>query len=162
MPLLLTALQRYPKLPFACVILDAGYDAEEFHRDIYTEFNMLPIIIRKPSMKWGPNLGNTGTPLCPFGYQTQRKGIEYNRGRTKFACYRVCIKDPQRLLFVCVYQNSENRFGWITHTHFKNDYRRQGPAVPGSRPYEQLKKAPHRHRTILRVDQRKPIPYGNQ
>jgi hypothetical protein len=162
MTLLLTALQRYPKLPFACVILDAGYDAEEFHRDIYTEFNMLPIIIRKPSMKWGPNLGNTGTPLCPFGYQTQRKGIEYNRGRTKFACYRVCIKDPQRLLFVCVYQNSENRFGWITHTHFKNDYRRQGPAVPGSRPYEQLKKAPHRHRTILRVDQRKPIPYGNQ
>jgi hypothetical protein len=140
MPLLLTALQRYPKLPFACVILDAGYDAEEFHRDIYTELNMLPIIIRKPSMKWGPNLGNTGTPLCPFGYQTQRKGIEYNRGRTKFACYRVCIKDPQRLLFVCDYQNSENRFGWITHTHFKNDYRRLGPAVPGSRPYEQLKK----------------------
>jgi len=27
MPLLLTALERYPKLPFACVILDAGYDA---------------------------------------------------------------------------------------------------------------------------------------
>jgi len=140
MPLLLTALQRYPKLPFACVILDAGYDAGEFHRDIYTEFNMLPIIIRKPSMKWGPNLGNTGTPLCPFGYPTRRKGIEYNRGRTKFACYRVCIKDPQRLLFSCKHQNSENRFGWITHTQFKNDYRRQGPAVPGSRPYEQLKK----------------------
>jgi hypothetical protein len=140
MPLLLTALQRYPKLPFACVILDAGYDAEEFHRDIYTEFNMLPIIIRKPSMKWGPNLGNTGTPLCPFGYPTRRKGIEYNRGRTKFACYRACIKDPQHLLFLCEHQNSENRFGWITHTQFNNDYRRQGPAVPGSRPYEQLKK----------------------
>ena len=140
MPLLLTALQRYPRLPFACVILDAGYDAEEFHRDIYTEFNMLPIIIRKPSMKWGPNLGNTGTPLCLFGYPTRRKGIEYNRGRTKFACYRICIKDPQRLLFSCEYQDSENRFGWITHTQFKNDYRRQGPAVPGSRPYEQLKK----------------------
>ena len=28
----------------------------------------------------------------------------------------------------------------ITHTYFKDDYRRQGPAVPGSRPYEQLKK----------------------
>ena len=140
MPLLLTALQRYPKLPFACVILDAGYDAEEFHRDIYTDFNMLPLIIRQPSMKWGPNLGKTGTPLCPFGYPTRRKGIEYSRGRTKFACYRVCNKDPQRLLFSCEYQNPENPFGWITHTYFKNDYRRQGPAVPGSRPYEQLKK----------------------
>jgi hypothetical protein len=140
MPLLLTAHQRYPTLPFACVILDSGYDAEEFHRDIYTEFNMLPIIIRKPSMKWGPNLGNTATPLCPFGYPTRRKGIEYNRGRTKFACYRICIKDPQRLLFSCEHQTSENRFGWITHTQFKDDYRRQGPAVPGSRPYEQLKK----------------------
>jgi len=140
MPLLLTALEGYPKLPFACVILDAGYDAEEFHRDIYTEFNILPIIIRKPSMKWGPNLSNTGTPLCPFGYSTRRKGIEYSRGRTKFACYCVCKKDPQRLLFSCEHQNSENQFGWITHTQFKNDYRRQGPAVPGSRPYEQLKK----------------------
>ena len=140
MPLLHTAFERYPKLPFVCVILDAGYDSEESHRDIYTEFNILPVIIRKPSIKWGPNLGNTGTPLCPFAYPTRRKGIEYNRGRTKFACYRVCIKDPQRMLFRCEYQDSENRFGWITHTHFKNDYRRQGPAVPGSRPYEQLKK----------------------
>jgi len=140
MPLLLEVFGRYPKLPFACVILDAGYDSEEFHRDIYTEFNILPIIIRKPSIKWAPNLGNTGTPLCPFGYPTRRKGIEYNRGRTKFACYRICIKDPQRLLFSCEYQGPENRFGWITHTYFKDDYRRQGPAVPGSRPYEQLKK----------------------
>jgi len=140
MPLLFEAFDRYPQLPFACVILDAGYDSEEFHRDIYTEFNILPIIIRKPSIKWAPNLGNTGTPLCPFGYPTRRKGIEYNRGRTKFACYSICIKDPQRLLFSCEYQDSENRFGWITHTYFKDDYRRQGPAVPGSRPYEQLKK----------------------
>ncbi len=140
MPLLLTALERYPKLPFACVLLDAGYDAEEFHRDIYTEFNILPVITRKPSMKWGPHLSETGTPFCPHRYPTRRKGIEYNRGRTKFACYRTCIKDPQRLLFSCEHQNSENRFGWITHTYFKDDYRRQGPAVPGSRPYGQLKK----------------------
>jgi len=132
MPLLLEVFARYPKLPFAWVILDAGYDSEKFHRDIYTEFNILPIIIRKASIKWAPNLGNTGTPLCPFGYPTRRKGIEYNRGRIKFACYHICIKDPQRLLFSCEYQGPENRFGWITHTYFKDDYRRQGPAVPGS------------------------------
>ena len=28
----------------------------------------------------------------------------------------------------------------MTYTYFKEDYRRQGPAVPGLRPYEQLKK----------------------
>ena len=36
MPLLNTIFSRYPKLPFVAVILDAGYDAEDFHRDIYT------------------------------------------------------------------------------------------------------------------------------
>jgi len=35
--ILLTAFERYRKLPFACVILDAGYDSQEFHRDIYTD-----------------------------------------------------------------------------------------------------------------------------
>ncbi len=101
---------------------------------------MLPIITPKPSMKWGQNLASSGGPLWPFRYPTPRKGIEYNRERTKFACYRICIKDPQRLLFSCEYQDPENRFGWITHTHFEDDYRPQGRTVPGSRPYAQLKK----------------------
>ncbi|MDP7077896.1 MAG: hypothetical protein QGI64_06500, partial [Desulfobacterales bacterium] len=61
-------------------------------------------------------------------------------GCTKFACYRVYINDLQRLLFRCEYQDPENRFGWITHTCFKYDYCRQGPAVSDSRPCEQLKK----------------------
>jgi hypothetical protein len=139
-PLLHTALTRYPLLPFACVILDAEYDAEELHRDIYTDLNLMPIIIRKPSMKWGTKLGNTGTPLCLFGYPTRRRGIEYNHGRTKFACHKICIDDPQRLLFSCEYQNSKSRFGRMTYTYFKDSYRRQGPAVPGSRLYERLKK----------------------
>jgi hypothetical protein len=95
--------------------------------------------IQKSTSFGRASLREIGTPLCPHGYPTRRKGIEYNRGRTKFACYRTCIKDPQRLLFSCEHQNSENRFGWITHTYFKDDYRRQGPAVPGSRPYGQLK-----------------------
>ena len=88
-------------------------------------------------MKWGTKLSKTGTPLCLFGYLTRRRGIEYNHGRTKFTCYHACSNDPQGLLFSCQYQNSESRFGWMTYTYFKEDYRRQGPAVPGSRPYEQ-------------------------
>jgi hypothetical protein len=140
MPLLHMALARYPMLPFVCVILDAGYDSEELYRDIYADLGLLPIIIRKPSMKWGAKLGNTGTPLCLFGYPTRRRGIEYNHGRTKFACYHACANDPQNLLFSCEYQNSKSRFGWMTYTYFKESYRRQGPAVPGSRLYKRLKK----------------------
>ena len=139
LPLLRTLQDRYPSLPFVCVILDAGYDSEELYRDIYTELGILPIIIRKPSMKWGAKLSETGTPLCPFGYPTRRKGIEYKQGRTKFACYHACLKDPQQLIFTCDHLRSKSQFGWMSHTYFKDDFRRQGPAVPGSRLYERLK-----------------------
>ncbi len=91
-------------------------------------------------MKWGPGLSGTGTPLCPFGYATRRRGIEYERGRTKFACHRACLRDRQGLLFACGHRDSPSRFGWTTHTRFDEDYRRKGPAVPGSRPYERLTK----------------------
>ena len=50
------------------------------------------------------------------------------------------MNDPQELLSTCEHQDSANQFGWITHTYFKDDYRRQGAAVPGSRIYERLKK----------------------
>jgi len=123
MPLLNTLLRRYPELPFVAVILDAGYDAEDFHRDIYTQLNLLPIIIRQPSMKWGKNFSDVGT-----------------HKRTKFACYHTCHDDPQKLLFSCKHQQSKSRFGWMTYTYFKDSYRRYGPAVPGSRIYNPLKK----------------------
>jgi len=117
LPLLRTLQDRYPSLPFVCVILDAGYDSEELHRHIYTELGILPIIIRKPSMKWEPNLSETGTPLCPFGYPTRRKSIEYKQGRTKFACYHACLKDPQQLIFTCDHLRSKSQFGWMSHTY---------------------------------------------
>lgn len=138
-PVLKEALSRYPEINFGCIILDAGYDSEDLHRDIYKELHLLPVIIRMPSMKYGPGLSADGTPLCPFGYKTQRKGIEYNHQRTKFACYHACKKDPQQLLFNCSYKDSKSRFGWMTYTRFKDSYRTKGPAVPGSRVYERLK-----------------------
>jgi len=104
MPLLQIVVDSYPGLPFACVILDSGYDAEELHCDIYTELNLLPIIIRKPSMKWAPMMSKAGAPVCFFGYPTRRRGIEYNNGRTKFACYHACRDDPQE----CPAQGSMN------------------------------------------------------
>jgi len=138
-PVLRETLARYKEINFGCIILDAGYDSEDLHRDIYKELHLLPIIIRMPSMKYDPGLSAEGTPFCPFGYKTRRKGIEYNHQRTKFACYHACKKDPQQLLFNCPYKDSKSRFGWMTHTCFKDRYRKQGPAVPGSRVYERLK-----------------------
>jgi len=138
-PVLRAALTRYPELPFGCVILDSGYDSEQLHRDIYVDLHLLPIIIRKPSMKYGPRFSDQGTPRCPYGYPTRRKGIEYNHQRTKFACYHACKKDQQALLFKCQHEDSKSPFGWMTHTYFTDSYRKQGPAVPGSRIYTQLK-----------------------
>ena len=99
------------------------------------ELNLLPVIIRMPSMKYGLGLSADGTPLCPFGYNTRRKGHQ----STKYACYHACNKDTQQLLFNCTYKDSKSPFGWMIHTRFKDSYRKQGPAVPGSRVYERLK-----------------------
>jgi len=138
-PVLRETLARYKEINFGCIILDAGYNSEDLHRDIYKELHLLPIIIRMPSMKYDPGLSAEGTPFYPFEYKARRKGIEYNHQRTKFACYHACKKDPQQLLFNCPYKDSKSRFGWMTHTCFKDSYRKQGPAVPGSRVYERLK-----------------------
>ena len=134
MPLLERTLGRYPELPFGCIILDCGYDSEELHRDIYTVLGLLPVIIRKDSLKYGRGFSAQGTPLCPLGYPTRRKGIEYNHQRTKFACYHVCRGYPQQLLFDC--PHTDSRFGWMTDTRFQDSYRKEGPAVPGSRLYQ--------------------------
>jgi len=139
LPLLAELMRRYPDLPFGGLILDAGYDAEPLHRDIHLDFRLLPIIIRKAKMKWGPRLGDTGAPPCPFGCPTRRKGIEYARRRTKFACHHACRNSRQPLLFPCEHVHSASPFGWMTYTYFDDDYRRQGPAVPGSRTYERMK-----------------------
>lgn len=138
-PLLNVLVNRYPDLPFGCIILDTGYDAEDLHRDIYLTYEMLPIIIRKKKVNYGRGFNETGTPLCPFGYPTRRRGIEYNHQRTKYACYHACNDDPQKLLFDCPHLNSASRFGWMTRTRFKDGYRKHGPAMPGSRVYERLK-----------------------
>ena len=138
-PALQTTLARYPELPFSCVILDSGYDSEDLHRDIYMDLHLLPVIIRMPSIKYGHRFSDEGTPRCPFGYPTRRKGIEYNHQRTKFACYHVCEKDSQQFLFTCPHRDSKSPFGWMTHTRFKDSYRKQGPVVPGSRIYKTLK-----------------------
>jgi len=60
--------------------------------------------------------------------------------RTEFARHHVCNDDQQHKLFACEHKHSQSPYGWMTYTCFKDDYRRQGPSVPGSRLSQRLKK----------------------
>ncbi len=42
-----------------------------------------------------------------------------------WACYNACLEDPQQLIFICDHLHSENLFGCMTYTYFKDDFRRR-------------------------------------
>ena len=67
------------------------------------------------------------------------KGIEYKQRRTKYACFKVCKKSKQPLLFSCEYVKEQLKFGYSCYTYFENGYRKYGPAVPHSLIYKKLK-----------------------
>jgi hypothetical protein len=130
----------YPELDFAYIILDRGYDADEIHRILYETYNIVPIIIRK-KMVYPKRLNRAGYPLCPFGYALTRIGIDYKRKRTKYCCRKVCVKRPtqQSDLFDCENLGSDNPNGITIYTHFKDSYRKYGPAIPSTIIYKRLK-----------------------
>jgi len=82
-----------------------------------------------------------GYPLCPFGYAMTRVGIDYNRKRTKYCCRKACLKRPkmQSDLFNCDNVDLNNPNGITFYTHFKDSYRKYGPAIPTTLIYKRLK-----------------------
>ena len=66
------------------------------------------------------------------------KGIEYDRKRTKYACFKACKKSIQAML-PCEYEKERFKFGYICHTYFDDGYRKYGPAPPHSAIYKKLK-----------------------
>lgn len=137
-PLIEELLDRYPYLSFSYIILDRGYDAEEIHQNIYEDFKIIPIIIRK-KMVYPKGFTAEGYPLCPWGFTMKPKGIDYKHRRTKYACFKVCKKYEQPLLFSCDYVKEQAKFGCSCYTYFANGYRKYGPAVPHSLIYKKLK-----------------------
>ena len=111
--------KRYPELSFAYLILDKGYDTEEIHRDIYENYHLIPVIIRK-KMVYPKQFTKSGIPLCAFGYAMRKKGIDYQRKRTQYCCEKICAKNPkdQKDFFDCEFLNSINSHGMIKYTHF--------------------------------------------
>ena len=128
---------RYPHLTFSYIILDKGYDAEEIHHDVYEHFDIVPVIIRK-KMVYPERFTKDGFPLCPWGVPMKPRGIEYDRKRTKYACFKSCLKRSQPTL-PCDYVKEQYRFGYISHTYFADGYRKYGPALPHSAIYKKLK-----------------------
>ncbi len=125
---------RFPSLPIAYIILDAGYDAEEIHRGIYEDYDIVPIIVRKP-MAYPKRFTPGGIPLCHRGCPLTRTGIDYTRKRTRYHCRRICQKDIQRTL-PCL----EIDAGGLTlYTYFRDSYRKYGPATPDTAIYKKLK-----------------------
>ena len=137
-PLLEELKKRYPTLTFAYIILDRGYDSEEIHRDIYENFGIVPVIIRK-KMVYPGGFTSTGLPLCPFNYPMKRKGIDYRYKRTQYACYKVCQKEKQQPLFDCKFLHYISRFGYSNYTYFTHSYRKFGPVLQNTILYKKLK-----------------------
>jgi hypothetical protein len=131
--------ERFPRLTFAYIILDKGYDAEEIHEDIYEYFEIIPIIIRKKT-SYPKGFDANGFPLCHYGFSMRRKGIEYEHRRTKYACFKSCADAKEPLLFQCRYRETLHHYGYMTYTYFKDSYRKFGPATPRSFIYQKLKK----------------------
>jgi len=138
LPLLDELTGRYPDLPFAYIILDRGYDAEEIHQDIYEHFGIIPIIIRK-KMVYPKGFTTDGFPLCPWGVSLKPRGIEYEHRRTKYACFKACRKEEQPILFPCDYDKEQCKYGYTCYTYFSNGYRKFGPALPHNAIYQKLK-----------------------
>jgi len=138
MPLLEMVKKQYSNLPFAYIILDKGYDADEYHEDIYEFFDIIPIIIRK-KMVYPKGFSKDGYPLCRWGFPMKPKGLDYARKRTKYVCFKICKQSDQPLLFSCEYVKEQKAHGFIRHTYVQDNYRKYGPAVPHSLIYKKLK-----------------------
>ena len=131
-------IARYPFLQFSYIILDKGYDTEEIHHDIYEFFDIIPVIVRK-KMVYPKGFTKDGYPLCPWGFAMKPRGIDYARKRTRYACFKICKRSGQPLLFTCGYIKEQNKYGYNCYTYFNDGYRKYGPVVTHSLIYKKLK-----------------------
>jgi len=133
-PLLDEFKKRFPSLNIAYIVLDAAYDSEEIHKGIYEGYNIIPIIIRG-KMVYPKGFNSDGTPLCEFEYPFTKTGVDYKRKRTRYHCKKICQKDTQ-VIFPCPHSE---RNGLVSYTHFRDSYRKYGPATPDTIIYKKLK-----------------------
>ena len=86
-------------------------------------------------MVYPKGFNSDGTPLCEFGYPFTKTGVDYKRKRTRYHCKKICQKDTQ-IIFSC---SHSERGGLVSYTHFRDSYRKYGPATPDTIIYKKLK-----------------------
>ena len=107
LPLVEELLGRYPELQFSYLILDRGYDASKF---IKTFMNTLALSRLLSERRWCiQRVLLKMDQLYPWGFAMKPRGIEYKQQRTKYACFRVCKKYQQPLLFEAVTRKRSRR-----------------------------------------------------
>ena len=126
-----------PEIKIAYIVLDKGYDAEANHRKLYEDYDIIPVIIRKKTA-YPKRFTADGIPLCIWGQEMTRTGVDYARKRTRYACKKVCQRAEQRTLN-CSYLGDASPHGQSRYTKFEDDYRKYRPAIPGSMIYKKLK-----------------------
>jgi hypothetical protein len=136
-PLLDDFRERFPEINIAYIVLDRGYDTEPIHKELYEDYKIIPIIIRKKAV-YPKGFAPDGIPLCIWGQRMTRTGIDYKRKRTRYACKKVCQRAEQ-MTFDCPFLQSSFANGLIYYTKFQDGYRKYGPAIPGSTIYKKLK-----------------------
>lgn len=124
---------------FAYLLLDAGYDAEDAYRLLFEEYGIVAVIIQEKEAKARVGFTRDWRPLCPFNFAMRRNVIDYQRRRTKWACWKVCRQSPQPLLFDCEHLHRAGERGLVRYTRFRDGYRMFGPAAPNTQIYEFLK-----------------------
>lgn len=147
-PLLRLLRRGFPELEVAYVILDAGYDSEEIHRRLYEEFHVIAVILPKEAPKYDSSFTPEGVPCCPSGFTLQKRGIDYQRDRTKYCCMKVCqnnsVPNSQTTLSLpldyeaCLDLKRPGENGRVQYTYFRDGYRKFGPALPNTVIHQKL------------------------
>ena len=96
-PLLVEFRRVFPALPVAYLILDKGYDCEDVHRQIYEQFGIIPVIIRKKNIKRPRSFSLNYVPCCKYHFELHKTGIDYKLKRTRYQCLYSCLKQPDEL-----------------------------------------------------------------
>lgn len=132
LPLLERFRTLYPDLEVAYLLLDKGYDAEVLYRAVYEDYGMIPVTARKENIAYPDGYSEAGRPVCPHGVELARRGTDYGRRRTKFACEHRCRAkgaEPEPGWETCPHLDHPGA-GLTFYTHFESGYRKFGPLTP--------------------------------
>ena len=134
--------QLYPELGVSYLLLDKGYDVESLYEGVYEDYAMIPVTARKENIAYPDGYSSTGRPLCGFGIELARRGTDYDRRRTKFACEHRCRAQgalPEEGFESCAHLERAGA-GYSFYTHFEWSYRKFGPLTPDMALFTKLYK----------------------